>query len=207
MHLSSAATYGLLISICQAFPLAGQATLSHPEIHLGPGDALRVELKEEPELGGEFQIGSDGYVLMPIVGRVHVGQRPFSEVNAQLVQAYAAGLTDPVVQITPLFRIAVLGEVRQPGLLMVDPTYSIADVLARAGGLSPLGDRRRISLLRDGQSVPDRVDPTSGGPTVVLQSGDQLFVGRQGWLDANSAILIGAVASFATAAVTSLLIQ
>jgi len=207
MHPRPSLVLPLLLLVSLTLPIEARAIQSPFEIQLGPGDAVRVEVKDEPDLGGEFRVAADGYVLMPVVGRVHVTRRPFSEVSSELAAGFAAVLTTPVVQFTPLLRIAVLGEVRQPGLLTVDPTHTLADVLALAGGLTPVGDDQRITLLRGGESVVSRLAASSSGPSSMLRSGDQLFVGRRSWLSDNAGILIGAAASVTAAAVTSLLIR
>lgn len=207
MHARHTSVLSLLMFICWTDPVHAQAVQPLSELQLGPGDGLRVEVKDEPAVGGQYSVSADGYVLMPVVGRVHVIRRPFSEIASQLAAAYATELTDPIVQITPLLRIAVLGEVRQPGLLTVDPTHTLADVLALAGGLTARGHHEHISLLRDGQSIVARLEPSSAGLPILLRSGDQLFVGRQSWWRDNAGILIGAAASVATAAVTSLIIR
>lgn len=207
MHSHTRLLLSLLTCLLGTTPLHAQALESPSELQLSPGDALRVEVKDEPDLGGQFPVSAEGYVLMPTVGRIHVADRPFSEVKLEIFEAYSSLLTYPVVQLTPLLRIAVLGEVRQPGLQTVDPTHGIADLLALAGGLTPMADDERISLLREGRDEVQRLDLRSSALSIQLRSGDQLFVGRRSWLSDNAGILIGAAASVATAAVTSLIIR
>lgn len=207
MHFHPRLLLSLLSCLLGTTSLYAQALESPSELQLSPGDALRVEVKDEPDLGGQFPVSAEGYVLVPTVGRLHVVDRPFSEIKLEIFEAYSTLLTYPVVQLTPLLRIAVLGEVRQPGLHIVDPTHGIADLLALAGGLTPMADDERISLLREERGEVQRLDLDSSAPSIKLRSGDQLFVGRRSWLSDNAGLLIGAAASVATAAVTSLIIR
>lgn len=174
---------------------------------LRPGDALRIQVRDEPTWSGTFQIAEDGTVLLPTLGIVQVAGRPFAEVRAELSAAYRRELVVPEVQIVPLVRVAVLGEVQRPGLFPVDPTQGLADLLATAGGLTPSGDRNGIRLVRDGTVVATRLDPNSETLGLPLQSGDQVFVTRRSWLAQNAPILVGALASVTTAVVASLLVR
>jgi protein involved in polysaccharide export with SLBB domain len=188
-------------------PAAARQSSARTELRLRPGDALLVGVRDEPHLSGQFGVVDNGTVMLPHVGLVQVSGRTFGDVVAQLEAAYARELVEPEVQITPLFRIAVLGEVQRPGLFPVDLTYTVADVLATAGGVSPFGDPRRISLVRDGRVLIARLDPGSGTLQGRIQSGDHLIVGRRGWLQQHMPILVSAAASVAAAAVTSLILR
>ena len=39
---------------------------------IGPGDRLSIEVYEEPELSGEFDVGHDGAAVHPLLGAVSV---------------------------------------------------------------------------------------------------------------------------------------
>ena len=188
---------------------AGVSQLLPPpgEIFLRPGDAIRVEVKDEPELSGEFTVAEDGQALLPLAGLLPVAGRPFDEVRQAITRAYARELIEPVVIATPVLRIAVLGEVRLPGLLPVDPTYTMADLIAAAGGLTPLADNGRISLIRNGTVLEGRIDPQSLSVSTRFQSGDQIVVGKQSWARENLPIFIGAFTSVGVAVITALLLR
>lgn len=197
----------LILWASQAGPLAARQAPRPAEIALRPGDVVRIEIRDEPPLGGQFQVGEDGSIFIPVIGLIPVAGRPFEAVREEVRAAYAAELADPVVRVTPLVRIAVLGEVARPGLFPVDPTHTVGDVLATVGGLTPLADRGRISLVRDGVSTRIRLDPDSHGLQQPLRSGDRLMVGRRSWFSENLAIFVGAAASVAAAAVTTLIVR
>src|SRR5690606_38319226 len=96
------------------------------EIRLQPGDVVAVEVRDEPSMGGQFQVAEDGTILIPLLGIVPVAGRTFAEVERDVRAAYARELADPVLRVRPLVRVAVLGEVMRPGLFPVDATHSIA---------------------------------------------------------------------------------
>ena len=186
---------------------AGQVLPPPEEILLRPGDAIRIELKDEPQLSGEFTVAENGQVLLPLAGLLPVAGRPFDEVRREITRAYARELIEPVVVATPVLRIAVLGEVRLPGLFPVDPTHTLADLIAAAGGLTPLAANGRISLVRGGTVLEGRIDPQSLTVTTRFQSGDQIVVGKQSWARENLPAFIGAFTAVAVAVITGLLVR
>lgn len=209
MRLSHVGTVLIAASLATVFPAdaTAQGLDRDRETRLRPGDAVRVEIKDEPALSGEFLVGENGVALLPLVGLVPVGDRPFREVRDELLSAYAVQLVDPVIRITPVRRIAVLGEVRRPGLFPVDPTYTVSDLLAAAGGLTPHADRGKISVVREGEVVIARLDPNSASLRALLRSGDQIIVGRRSWLSENTPFVVGAIGSMAAAAIAALIVR
>ena len=176
-------------------------------IRLLPGDLVRLEVQDEPDLAGEYAIDTDGMVLFPLLGLVAVADRPFDEVRKEVGEAYGKQLTRAEIRLTPVLRVAVLGEVRQPGLVPVDPTYSLADVVAQAGGLTPSADRESISVLRDGATLVTLSEEDLSGQALVLRSGDLVQVGRRTWLGENIAVVIGSGASVLAAILTALILR
>jgi protein involved in polysaccharide export with SLBB domain len=211
----------LLVGVAE--PCRAQTPRDDDQVRLQPGDAVRLEVfpsltrsvpvSAEPTAGTtvgqalDFAVDAEGRVLLPVVGMVQVVGRPFSEVRREVERAYAAEYTDAAVRLTPLLRIAVLGEVRQPGLLPVDPTMTFADVLAAAGGLTDVANRKDIRLVRaDGTLVlSDAKDVV--GVAVPLRSGDRIVVGHRSWLSANLPFVLGAGASVVASLLTALIVR
>lgn len=177
-------------------------------IVLRSGDGVRVEIKDEKELTGQYDIGADGRVLLPLIGLIEVAGRPFEAVQRELQSAYARELVNPVVRVSPLLRIAVLGEVRQPGLYLVDLTYQVGDILARAGGLAASADPAKIVVTRASGAIAARFSAESmQQQPLTLQSGDQLRVERRSWTRENMGILLGTAGSLAVAVITGMLLR
>jgi polysaccharide export outer membrane protein len=193
-------------ALCLALLLPSSA-FAQTEIRLHPGDALRVEVKNEPPLSGQFTVTADGSVMLPLLGLIRVADRPLPDVLAELRAAYGAELTEPEVLLTPLVRVAVVGEVRAPGLFLADPTHTLADVLTMAGGPLPTAHRKKLTLMRDGQEHEIEPGAASADLARAARSGDRLYVPRRSWLSDNLGILVGAAASVAAAAVTSWIVR
>jgi polysaccharide export outer membrane protein len=156
---------------------------------------------------GEYMVDDRGFALVPLVGLLEVAGRPFSEVRRAIEEAYAREFVDSRVRVTPLLRIALLGEVRVPGLLPVDPTMTLADVVAAAGGLNPSADRGDIRLVRGEETVIVATERELAALAVPLHSGDRIVVGRRSWISENLPFVLGAGASVVAAVLTSVIVR
>jgi polysaccharide export outer membrane protein len=155
----------------------------------------------------EYDVGADGQAFIPVVGPIRVAGRDFAEVRREIEHAVTREFASATVRVTPVLRIAVLGEVRAPRLLPVDPTVTVADVIAAVGGLTEMADRDEIQLVRGGQIVLDVSADELVGLQDRLQSGDRIMVGRRSWVSQNTPFLLGAGASVLAAVLTSLLLR
>lgn len=211
----AAAPVAFLAAALAAGPLRAQTTAT-VEVRLRPGDAVRLEAYAErasppPEPQrrpiGEYAIDERGQVLLPVAGLIQVVGRPFSEVRAEVERAFAAEFVDAAVRVTPLLRIAVLGEVRQPGLFPVDPTMSLADVIALAGGLTMSANRGDVRLVREEETLMVTDQGSVAGVDVPIESGDRIVVGRRSWAAENLPLLIGTASSVLVSLVTVLILR
>jgi protein involved in polysaccharide export with SLBB domain len=159
-----------------------------------PGDQVSLRIFREPELSGVFNVAENGSVVLPRLGRVQVEGLTAAALQDTLLSQLSVYLNNPAVEVTVLRRVAVHGEVRRPDLYMVDLTMTVRDVIARAGGVTEVGNPNRITLVRDGEHI--RLDRGDGArlSTAELRSGDQLVVARRGWLEMNA---LGAVSTAA----------
>lgn len=197
----------LLFALLVSSGLTAQTPADPGELRLQPGDMMRLQVGREPHLSGEYPVTEEGVALLPIIGLVEVRGRRFADVRAEVRRRYAVELREAEVLVTPVLRIAVLGEVRGPGLLPVDPTLTVADVIAAAGGLTPRGDPGKVTLVRNGQPTRISLETGAEGRDRPLQSGDQIVVGRQSWVRENLNVLLTAGASVVAAAITSLILR
>ncbi|MDP2956154.1 MAG: polysaccharide biosynthesis/export family protein [Longimicrobiales bacterium] len=156
-----------------------------------PGDVIRVAIWREEDLSGEFQVDQDGSVILPLLGRRQVVGISPDRLREQLTEEYADYLVNTAVNVTLLRRVVVLGEVRVPGQYTVDATQSVADLIARAQGLTPDGNAEDIRLLRQGESFRTNLSGTLSIVEAGIRSGDQILVGKRPWLSRNFSSLVG----------------
>jgi protein involved in polysaccharide export with SLBB domain len=92
-----------------------------------------------------------------------------------------------------LRRVTVTGAVRNPGVYPLDPTLTITDAIALAGGPAPDGKRDQVEIRRGGKVIVGdlRSDAVIGDSPI--QSGDQLYVPTRAWLTRNTWLISGAI--------------
>jgi protein involved in polysaccharide export with SLBB domain len=196
--LSAVALAGTLLGS----PLAGQTAPVVPETtSLLPGDVIRVQIWREEDLSGEFQVDEQGAVVLPLLGTKQVSGVSQDRLRDQLTEDYGQYLVNTAVNVVLLRRVNVLGEVRIPGQYTVDATNSVADVIARAQGLTPDGNAEDIVLIRGGQRLRAALSGTLSLQEAGIRSGDQIMVGKRGWASRNFSSMVGVISILANVAV------
>lgn len=171
------------------------AVAIQPSPKLLPGDVVRLRIWREPDLSGEFPVDETGTVTFPKLGAMNVASMPTDSLKNALLERYSQYLRNPAIEITILRRVNVLGAVIHPGLYPVDPTMTIADVLALAGGATPDGNRSRADLLRGGKRVAVRLAVSDRVADLPMQSGDQLFVPERSWVSRNQGVIAASISA------------
>lgn len=156
-----------------------------------PGDRIGLHFLRERALSDSLFVDERGEVAFPKIGLIQVADMSISQLQDTLRARYAEFLRLPELQISVLRRIAVNGEVRVPNVYMIDVASStVRDVLARAGGVTEMGSRGKVYVIRDGQRIQVKNWERDVGAATDLQSGDQVFVGRRNWLAVNALSVI-----------------
>ena len=160
---------------------------------LRPGDVVRLRIWREPDLSGEFAVDETGVATFPKLGPFNVLDYSPESLKQKLLENYAEYLRNPSVEVTVLRRINIFGAVQKPGLYPVDPTMTIADALAIAGGATPMGDHHKVELIRGGDRITERLPSTTKIGETPLRSGDQIFVPERNFIVRNAGLVATAV--------------
>jgi protein involved in polysaccharide export with SLBB domain len=199
------ATGGANMKPSQQVGTPAQPASSSMTAVLEPGDLVRLKIWREPDLSGDFSVDDRGTAVFPKIGPVHVSEMSTDSLRKMLLATYSTYLRDPAIEITMLRRVNVLGAVTRPGLYPVDPTMSVTDVLALAGGATPNGNQKKLELIRNGQRVPVDFSMRTPVGETPIRSGDQLYLPERSWLSRNGYVvgaLIGASAVVGTVIIT-----
>lgn len=161
----------------------GIVTGASAEYHLRPGDVLQIRVWGREEFSGQFQVDETGTIQYPVLGEITTRGLTVAALREQVRDGLQQLFRQPFVTITPLFRMAVLGEVVRPGLYTADPTLSVTDVVAMAGGATRQGNMGKIKLIRGGELVTfDFEQEAVAGRTLAeigVRSGDEVIVPRK----------------------------
>ncbi|MCB0698563.1 MAG: polysaccharide biosynthesis/export family protein [Chitinophagales bacterium] len=136
----------------------------------------------EPTSG--YIVDKNGYIEMPVVGRLKVAGLTTSEAKERIRETALKFYKDPLVNVRVAnFVISVLGEVRNPGRYVIaTEKINIIDAIALAGDLSLGGKRGNVMLIREenGESVFTRIDMNRTdlftSEYFYVQSGDKIYV-------------------------------
>ena len=147
---------------------------------LGPGDAVRVTVFQQPDLTTEARIAERGTITVPLVGEVKVQGMSLAEAGKKIAGEFERGqfLKNPQVHVSLTTlrssQVSVLGLVARPGRYALDDTSAhLADVIAAAGGIAT-GGGDTVTVLRAGKDY--KVDMLA--KPFKLQGGDTVHVER-----------------------------
>ena len=181
-----------------------QSPASDTGLRLEPGAVVRTLIWREKDLSNDFKVDEKGRLTLPMLGSVNVIGRPWEGLRDSLVAEYQKQLKNPSITLTPLRRVQVLGEVTKPGQYLADPTLSLAGVVALAGGATPIGDLRRVRVVRSGQVIVKSASVESLLLQAGVHSNDQIFVDRRPWIERNGALVSSTLISAAGILITIL---
>jgi polysaccharide export outer membrane protein len=171
---------------------SAQSDASRPgDYRLGPGDSIKVQVYQNPELSFEVRVSESGVVNYPLVGPVQLGGLTVGEAEQRIAKALQTGniLKAPQVSINVAqvrgSQVAVLGEVQKPGRFPLETTnVRVSEMLAAAGGVTQNGDDRVVVTgTRSGQPFRKEVDVRAlfagqSADDVTLAPGDTVFVAK-----------------------------
>jgi len=168
-------------------PAAAQNPPSAPDslrpLVLRPGDVAKIVVWGHADLSGEFPVDENFDLFYPIVGAINVREINVTQLRERVTQELGQLFQRPFIVLTPLFRVAVLGEVMAPSLYSVDPTMTVFDIIAEAGGPTRDANQRKIQLVRGGEAIPLALNATAIGRATLrelgVRSGDHIVVARK----------------------------
>jgi polysaccharide export outer membrane protein len=166
---------------------------------VGARDILLVTVFGQSELTGKFEVGADGSLTLPWIGRIKVGGLTTRDVEqALLAKLSPAFLRNPQITVSvDTYRsqqFSVLGEVNAPGQFYLTGETTLIQAISRAGSAKAnAGDEvlivRPSVRATSGPIRPDQVDEkdlrrvslgklTSGdfGANIAIEDGDTIVV-------------------------------
>jgi protein involved in polysaccharide export with SLBB domain len=200
MTRAAAAVAFAVLAGLAATPAASQNPPSPPDslrvLAVRPGDVVKIQVWGHEDLSGEFPVDENYDLFYPIIGAINVRDLSVPQFRERLYRELQQLFQRPFIVITPLFRVAVLGEVVRPSLYSVDPTMTVYDIIALAGGTMPNANQRNIQLVRGGEEVRLTLDaPAIGRATLRdlgVRSGDHIVVARKRFTREDLGLLLQA---------------
>ena len=183
-HLLLAATLFLTTTVVFA--------QAKPDYPLGAGDALRVQVFQNPDLTIETRVSENGSITYPLIGSVDLGGLSIAAAEKKIADALQKGgfIRQPQVNIVLIQirgnQVSVLGQVNRPGRFPLETVNTrLSDMLASAGGTTLAGDdmvvitgQRNGAFFRKVVDLPSIYLGARPDEDIVLLGGDTLFVHR-----------------------------
>jgi polysaccharide export outer membrane protein len=158
-------------------PPAAASTPNLTVYRIGYQDELRITVFGEEDLSQLYRVSGDGFITMPLIGRISAAGTTPVELQDRIRQALAAGfINNPQVRVEvnqyKSQAVFVIGEVRQPGKIQMTGTrMTLLEALALAG--SPTSNASNEVIVVH----PNRPNPT-GTPTPDAE-GQRVSVNRK----------------------------
>jgi polysaccharide biosynthesis/export protein len=173
-------------------PVTSRSATPGDEYKLGPGDSVRIQVFQNPDLTVEARVSENGAISYPLIGQVALGGLTIGQAEKRISDALVKGgyLRSPQVNMNLLQirgnQIAVLGHVQRPGRFPLETTnVRASEMLAAAGGVTQEGDDVLVVTgTRGGQEfrrvidIPALFARSRPEDDILLQAGDTLFVDR-----------------------------
>lgn len=152
-------------------------------------DRIRVSIFQEDDLTDILRIDARGNINLKLVGELRVAGMTVTEAQRAIEKAYRDGrfLRNPQVSVViedyAIRDVAIEGQVKAPGryVLPVESTYSIVELVTKAGGLTDIAKGSAVVITR---TSPD------GKRTTITVDVDSLIRGRKSSNPNNSAVLL-----------------
>jgi len=181
-------------SVLILFCCAGCCLAQTESLTIGPGDMLHLKVLEAPELEQSSRVSDAGTLTLILGGKVPVAGLTPADAAIAIERVLVEGhyMLTPHVSVTTeqtaTQNVTILGQVRTPGSYPIATPRPILDVLALAGGLNDLA-QRKVTIQR--RSTKERVDyvlsnsanaaldanvPVYPGDTVLVPKADVVYV-------------------------------
>ncbi|MEO8405449.1 MAG: polysaccharide biosynthesis/export family protein [Chitinophagaceae bacterium] len=136
--------------------------------------------------GDGYLVNTDGYIQFPLLGNIKAEGLNKKQLKKILTDSILSKqlLVDPIISIRFLnFRITVLGEVRNPGVVTVpNEKVSLLEAIGLAGDLTLYAKRENVLVIREekDEKIFKRINLNSSeiftSPYYYLKSNDIIYV-------------------------------
>lgn len=145
-------TFSILLLGC--FTLLAQS----PEYKIGAEDVLEIRFWQDESLNTTVRVGQDGRITMDIIGSIEASGKTTEELQSEIIRQMSRlnkNISQAVVRVTQYNYnfLYLTGQVLSPGKRTYETIPGLWDVINEAGGITPLGDLTRVTIIRGGEEA------------------------------------------------------
>lgn len=149
---------------------------------LGPNDEIQVIVFGQQDMTTKTRIRADGTIIAPFLGAVTAADKTTAQLSQELASAYVKGgyLSKPSIDVEVTVYaskvVDVSGYVTAAGLYPLDRPYTVAMLVARAGGARE-GGANAVILKPTGGGQDVRISLADGpAASRLVMPGDRLYI-------------------------------
>lgn len=167
-----------------ASPPAATVSLNDGYV-LGVGDVVEVAVLGRDDFRSRVQVQVDGTIQLQLIGDLPATGLTVLQLRAAIREKLVAGqfFMEPAVSVNVVSYasryVTVLGEVATPGIVAIDRSYRLSEIIARVGGLRGSADDVITLARNSGEMMKlDMVAVATGdlSQDVTISPGDRIFV-------------------------------
>lgn len=146
---------------------------------LAIGDKVHITTFDEPQLTGDFVVGTDGQVSLLWIGGVQATGRTAEQVRADIEARLKDGyILNPTVSLQVLASrpFYILGEVNKPGQYTFTDGLTVMSAVATAGGFTYRANQKRVFIKHAGKGGEAQQPLTA---TTEVQAGDTIRIAER----------------------------
>lgn len=160
------------------------------------GKSIKISISNVPDqdkttINNIYPVSDSGNINMPFIGVVRAAGMREEQLAISLQSQYkSAGIyTDPTIQVIGTGEtsdvnqetVTVGGQVTKPGPVLYRKELTLWQAVQSAGGPTPFGSMKRVTVFRDGKSVMYNLESTKNRQ-IQLQRNDTIDVPQKDWI-------------------------
>jgi len=121
------------------------------DYRIGIGDLLEIEVYDEPDLTREVRVLTDGFISLPLLGRIQAAEETVNQLQNEIVRLLGEKyLVNPQVTVfvKEFSNIFVFGEVKNPGSFPLTGTMTVFEAITLAGGFTEVANPSKVKIIR-----------------------------------------------------------
>lgn len=173
------------LAACGGGPIRGsaeamqQSTAAAQSYRLAPGDKVHVTVFNEENLSGNYVVGPDGRVTLPLAGGLQAAGLTLPQFQTAVTKLLKGDFVqDPNVTITAsdLRPYYILGEVKKPGRYSYMPDLTVLNAVATAEGFTYRANTGAIYIRRASEPSEKEIELTA---TTAVMPGDTIRISQR----------------------------
>lgn len=168
---------------------------ANADYQIGPGDVIKIDVYDHPDLATIARVGNDGSINFPLAGKLVIGGLSTSKAAEVIVKKLEGDfIVNPQVSVfVEQFKskkIVIIGEINRPGRYELSGPTTLLELVSQAGGATRQAGQsatiHRVAGQEGGQdkiitvNFSDLINSGHAAVDVPLMDGDTVTIDKAG---------------------------